>query len=323
MADRKDTIINLPGEAIDKAAADIINKTVGAASDGTIITMQNVLGGLFGDSIREWRTRKLIDRTSETAAIMKRKGIDLKQVRALPMGEWYALFESASTEESSEVGTLWSALLANALDPSSSVKIDNDLISVLKQLTPIDANILLFLDYCEKIKNKFKQKLPTQPRGMRPFYDTNEDCEWKEYDRNHHSVQSAAIEKITPRYEALKSDIGDQFSPSIGNLSRLSLIEHHKRKFDLGKIDHYGLQINLNGTSEDDLHYLHTEIDEKIEEIERALEIIAESTQSLNLNSQTKILPDSMSLNNSWTMYDLTSFGRRLMDACDSHTLSE
>ena len=56
------------------------------------------------------------DKALRTVAYLDKMGIPLDKAKVLPMGEVYALFESASKEEDEDVSDLWARLLANSMN---------------------------------------------------------------------------------------------------------------------------------------------------------------------------------------------------------------
>lgn len=48
------------GEAIDKAAAEIVQAAVGRTADGLLDFGSNLFSAIIGDRVREWRVRNLV-----------------------------------------------------------------------------------------------------------------------------------------------------------------------------------------------------------------------------------------------------------------------
>ncbi|NVO55085.1 DUF4393 domain-containing protein [Rhodobacteraceae bacterium B1Z28] len=149
--------VNLPGDAIDKAAGQVISKLFGGATDGALDIAGNVFGGLIGDRIREWRTRNLIHTTARTAELLKEKGISLESAKALPMGDIYRIFEGASKEEEPSVQEMWAKLLASGCDPEVS-ELNRAVISVLEQISAVDAKVFQVIALYWKFDREYREK---------------------------------------------------------------------------------------------------------------------------------------------------------------------
>jgi len=134
--------ISIPGEAIDKATADVITTLVGGAAGGLVSTAGDIFGGFVGDKIRAWRIRNSIELAERTARLLKAKGVSLERSKALPMGEVYAIFEGASKVDDPVLQELWANLLAKLMDPEEIIETQSYFISILTNLTAIEAGVL-------------------------------------------------------------------------------------------------------------------------------------------------------------------------------------
>lgn len=170
--------IGLPGSELEKEAAKIAGHMLGRAADGVMDIGGNIVGGLIGDRIREWRTRNLVDQLAETARRLKEKGVDLEKARSLPLGETYAIFEEASKQDDLEVQALWSGLLANAMDPSSEVSIDAPFVASLCGFGRAEAMVLRFVGYYWRERAAAHRRLLEIPNRLR---NSNDDGDWSEF----------------------------------------------------------------------------------------------------------------------------------------------
>jgi transcriptional regulator with XRE-family HTH domain len=130
---------------IEKQAGLVLGKLIGGTVDGALSTGGNLFGGLFGDRIREWRTRNLISQFAKTAEFLQAKGIPLEKARALPMGEAYAMFEESSKQDDPDVIDMWAALLANAMDEQNGSRIEPAYVAALRTFSGVEAHILKLL----------------------------------------------------------------------------------------------------------------------------------------------------------------------------------
>lgn len=98
--------------------AQVLAAVARGLQPGFYATLNDVWGGLVGDRVRHWRTKRLVLLVEGTVELLKSKGIDPQNARALPDGELFQIFEGASKCTDDEVSSLWSGLLASALDPN-------------------------------------------------------------------------------------------------------------------------------------------------------------------------------------------------------------
>lgn len=144
---------------LEKEAAKVAGAVIGRTAGGVMDSVSDVFGGLIGDAIREWRTRNLISRLARTAEILKAKGVPLDKAKALPMGEAYAMFEEASKQDDPTVAEMWSALLANAMDPAADVRIDPAFVATLRVMGPVEAKVLRLIRDFKIQRNKWVAEL--------------------------------------------------------------------------------------------------------------------------------------------------------------------
>ncbi len=90
---------------------------------------------------------------------LEKRGINLDAdaTRAVPPKIALPIFENASLEDDDELHTLWSNLLANAMDPNFIGDVKSKHVSILKELEPLDLRVLHSC-YEEKIKYRADKK---------------------------------------------------------------------------------------------------------------------------------------------------------------------
>ena len=101
--------------------------------------------GIIGDKIKYNRYIRAADLHQKASKNLKRKGIKPETYRPIAAKIGIPLLENASLEEDDELHTLWSKLLANALDPNFSGDISFMHVSLLKEMMPLDVKILLII----------------------------------------------------------------------------------------------------------------------------------------------------------------------------------
>lgn len=133
---------SIPGEAVDKALAAVIESTGAKATAGTVRAISDLYGGFIGDRLTEWRQTQAIRFAHKTVAELTRLGVDPKELAALPNGQLYSLFRNGIEEENDTLQLAWAKLLASF----SAGDIDDDFRRALQQIAtsirPVDAAIL-------------------------------------------------------------------------------------------------------------------------------------------------------------------------------------
>lgn len=99
------------------------------------------LGGLLTDAVGQWRLRNQVRMLLRTKELLQVKGIDPVKLRPelfLP------LVDKASLAEDKALSDMFASLLANHLDPSAADDIHPSFVTVLAQLSPLDAQVMMF-----------------------------------------------------------------------------------------------------------------------------------------------------------------------------------
>ena len=206
--------VNIPGEALDKAVADVIKTALGETTKGGLQLGGNIFGGLIGDRVREWRTRNLLDTVEKTAQTMKDKGIPLSEAKALPMGHLYSLFEGASKEDDPTLQAMWANLLASGLDPDAS-DIEVTFFSVLEKMTGRDALLLKYVHGFWQVRKE--------------YWDRKKSIDESAPDRDlQHAQLTENFHRSLKSFSAPLADLSEeQIGESIENLKTLNCIAPH------------------------------------------------------------------------------------------------
>lgn len=165
-AESKDIKIVLFESEIEKQAGKVAGRVFGTAADGLMGVAGDIIGALVTDRIKEWRTRNLVNSLAKTAELLKAKSIPLEKTKALPMGDAYAMFEEASKQDDPTIQDMWAALLANALDPDSDVRIEPAYVSTLKVIGGAEAKILDYICNFWSERAVIVKSLPPKPRKI-------------------------------------------------------------------------------------------------------------------------------------------------------------
>lgn len=148
-----------PIRDLSKPAVDIIKAIGGPAVKELGQAGGNIVGGLIGDRIHNWRQRNLVSFLERTVNHIQSKGIDLDKARALPDGELYAIFRGASKADEPDVQEMWAALLATALNETEEHVEITRYAATLEQLTGTEARLLDFLSFAERWSNEMSNLL--------------------------------------------------------------------------------------------------------------------------------------------------------------------
>ena len=91
------------------------------------------LSNIIHDKLRFVRWKRLVEMSDEVNVILDSRGVT--ETRALPPKLAIPLLEDGSLEDDDELKSLWSKLLANALDPNFTDDIRYGFIEMLKNIT--------------------------------------------------------------------------------------------------------------------------------------------------------------------------------------------
>lgn len=109
------------------------------------------LGQMFSDQMKFWRFKNAVRILEKTQSIVDERGLKPEQLRRMGFGEGVLLLEAASMEEQETVQDLWARLLANAVDPKSSIRVEKIYIDLLKSLSSRE---VIFLELLERIEKE-------------------------------------------------------------------------------------------------------------------------------------------------------------------------
>lgn len=114
-------------------AIDVVRETAHAIRRPT----SNLFNFLVGDRLQAARDRNLDELLRKTAKIIDER--DVAEKAFAPEQIVIPLLEAAAGEPREELQTLWSHLLANAMDPARCDDVRPEFIATLQRLQPIDA----------------------------------------------------------------------------------------------------------------------------------------------------------------------------------------
>jgi len=98
------------------------------------------VSGLITDNLRFIRWKRLVKISNEVSQIHRDKGVN--STRVVPPKIALPIFENSSLEDDPNLQTLWSHLLANAMDPKFNDDIRYGFIEIIKSLTTYEVRLL-------------------------------------------------------------------------------------------------------------------------------------------------------------------------------------
>lgn len=295
--------INLLKSEMEAAAARVAERAMNTTLDGVVGFVGDVFGGLFGDSIKQWRTRRLVTALIKTKEHLEAAGIAIENAKALPMGEVYAIFEGASKQEDVDLTAMWAALLSNAMNPVKDTFIDPSFTRILNDLSGLDARIL---NYTMQYRSASKQY-----RDSRSELSDNLKTSPQSKESEQKSLRKIDDEfrcKLSSMYDEIYNSYAEHnISYSISNLLRLGLIyerepaEYRSELLEMS-VDQRRGRIVLNDAK----------LKGELRKIKEKLDIPFERRRGLYDLSRKSRFQDDIPFPN----YDLSGLGERFMAAC-------
>ena len=102
---------------------------------------ENMVGILGGDFLRHLRIRNVEKLTERTSKILKGRDQEKDTIPVSP-NIALPLLNAAKDESREELQELWARMLANAMDPSRSSAVRQNIIETVRAFEPIDAKVL-------------------------------------------------------------------------------------------------------------------------------------------------------------------------------------
>lgn len=133
--------------------------------------------GLVGDQIKYLRVRRYFDLQEKVEARLDQRGQSLR-LRPVPPNFALPLIEYATLEENDELQTLWANLLADAMDGESGQEVRSAFISILKDLSSLDATILRYFHHGADDAISYLDKMMVMTERLARRFDTTpQACE--------------------------------------------------------------------------------------------------------------------------------------------------
>ncbi|MEM1406296.1 MAG: Abi-alpha family protein [Bacteroidota bacterium] len=178
------------------------------------------VGGLLTDQVKFWRYKNQVDILIKAKEYHDQKGIAPKKI---PVKTLVNLIEAGSYEEDESLQSKWAAMLANATDVSNRFKLHHILIDILKQLSPLEVEVLDFM-----YNQDFEQGTAFSSRSY-----------YSKYIVNHMFI--VYEEKGIKKYKLAELD-REQEKIVVDNFFRLNLIERYQMpSVNYRPVDKHGL----------------------------------------------------------------------------------
>lgn len=298
--------LNVPGEEIDKAAADVLRSAIGRTADGLVDFSTNIFSGLIGDRVREWRVRNLVSGAKRTADFLREKGIDPSNADALPMGDLYRLFSAVSEEDDPDLQDLWARLIACKMDPSGEDIAARPYADLIKRLTPYDAITLSAIDRFHFLLPHYNAKIKSECGDPEISSIIDQSAEFKRINNISNKWASHFTRAVIGKYDDLPEEI---LPNSIETLIRLGCIVRADRLVPK-RLDNFSSQ-NLMVESRSERT--------RILDAERTVKLLADLVDFQRDAIEMETPPKNAFVRTGDRIncvFKLTRFSTKLMDAC-------
>ncbi len=101
------------------------------------------VSGLITDKLKFIRWRRLVQMADEVDKILSERGV--RETRGVQPKLAIPIFEAGTLEDDASLQSLWSHLLANAMDPQFNGEIRYGFIDMIKNITGVEASILSYI----------------------------------------------------------------------------------------------------------------------------------------------------------------------------------
>jgi len=292
---------------IEAAAARVAERALNDTWTGVGGFFGDGLGGLIGDRTKLWRTRNLITSLAKTRDHLNKHGVSVDKAKPLPMGEALMIFEGASKTEDPDLQEMWSALLANRMNPTKKDSfMDPAFPRLLGELSGLDAQIINYLSSFEALYSRYQSDIRATWAGVDPSSADAETLQQKK------DAQQAIIVAFASEVQLLLTAITSQYSEehisySLSNLSRLGLINIPEKKT-------YGrptlIQIHM------DVHHEKIALSTAGLEAELKDLRLRQALGYSNDKTLPKIAANGYAENIPMPSYALSDFAKRFVQAC-------
>jgi hypothetical protein len=286
---QKSSEINLLKSEVEAAAARVFERAANNTLDGASSFVGDVFGGLVGDSVKQWRTRRLVAGLHETKQHLEKLGVPLENAKSLPIGDLFAIFDGMSKQEDPYLTSMWAGLLANAMNPDNKLVMDPSLPKILEQMSGVDAVILKFYH------DAFEERQRLLGKNGRITYGTAEDREaYTRYIRTHG--------------DEIISFFGEEIaSSSISNLLRLGLL------FVESSLDHRDELVTAELVSDNEISVETRGLKEQLSNIYYHLNLSYDNVDDHKILNEVTFFGGGKTY---YLPYDLTRLSKRLVKAC-------
>lgn len=292
MSDENSKIEISLGKETDKAVGEILRNLLSGSAKEIGNVFENGIG-IFGDRIRKKRELNLEKGLEETKRILDQRSVKIIDITPTTEEETHQFFEGMSLSGDDEIRNLWSALLANALDPAYNTKSGQDKLSVLRNLTLSDVVILEFICWHKRREDALSTDLsklgPLNLWGRSGEESENE----KQYEKSHAVFVSDVNEKVEQL--GLMKLIEPGWSLNLDRLGLTRLKGNTFREFD----------------SFIDLR--------RSEEIEDNIKVVAKALEEQGKRMKNKFVPPEnlfSSMGNGRIVVELSAYGLEFAKSC-------
>jgi hypothetical protein len=290
---------------IEAAAARVAERAMNDSWQGIFAFAGDVFGGLVGDRIKQWRTRNLVTALAKTKDHLEANGVAIQNAKALPMGELYLIFESASKTDDPDLTQMWAALLSNGMNPHKDTFIDPSFPRLLSNLSGLDARILHYMREYERLGKSRVDQVTPLIKGLGRRWQTDDPDV---------VVARVKVDVINQTFFDKVQAMHDEFTTQWSETNIAYSLTHLLRLGLLSSGSGIGDESDLVSA---EIRYEEISVDTR--GLRRELSQIWERFDLLNENE--RMLP-TMHVSAEWAgpsplpRYEITGYARRLLNAC-------
>ena len=147
----------MPKKSLSISLGKEIDAALGDAIRGLLVKPSTELGnlmadgiGIFADRVRRKREANTQIGLEAVRGELEARGVQLKDITPPSEEDLYVVLDGMSVTSDDQIRKLWSGLLALALDPSETNRIERPFTSAISSLSPADARVIEYAAFVMK-----------------------------------------------------------------------------------------------------------------------------------------------------------------------------
>ena len=223
-SDDKPRAGGLIAPATDEAIGELIGAVGTPLAEGVLAAAGDLYGAVFGDHLREWRTRQAIRAAKMTVDAMSNLGVPTAALAELPKGQLYKLFIAAAEEDDEPLQRLWANLIASYAASEIDDHYQRLFSGHLRSLRPLDAKLLLLIRDANSKYARWKSEYWNNEPEIVPWAKRSDPKHIARREKKKNAASNARIQ-IAAEVAALVDDFDPQLmQESIRNVIMIGLV---------------------------------------------------------------------------------------------------